>query len=485
MTATPKRDDNIDTYKYFGEPIYTYSLRQGIADGFLAPYHVHRVLTDFDAQGWRPGPAEIDRYGRTIPDKDYSTPDFERMVALRARSAALAHHLTDFLKKTGRSDKTVVFCVDQEHALEMRRQLTNLNADITQHNPNYVCRVTSDEGDFGLKHLDDFQQVEAKANGPVILTTSQMLTTGVDMPTCKNIVIARVINSMTEFKQIIGRGTRVREDYDKVYFNIIDYTDSAIRLLTDPAFDGDPVQITREVIDAQGEIASNIEVVRPTTAEDAAYVEDQENETEPFISAGESQEIKEQREKYYFDGGQATIVNESRYELDAEDQRLKLVQYTEYVAGKVRIVTPTLSALRTQWADPPQREQIIGYLKDRGIDLNELLNLARRPDADPFDLLCNITFNAPIHTRRERANRVLQEQQAFFEQYSIQARAVLETMLEKYAEHGPKQLNFDVFKLPSFAQYGKTEEITRIFGGIRQLRESVYQLQALLYTDAA
>lgn len=252
LTATPKRQDNADTYSYFGNPLYTYSLRQGIEDGFLAPYRVHRIVTDYDAHGWRPSPDERDRYGREIPDDEYQTKDFERVVALRARTQAIARHLTDYFKATDRFAKTIVFCVNQEHADEMRRQLNNLNADLVRQYPDYVCRVTADEGDIGAGHLSRFQDLETTA--PVILTTSQLLTTGVDAPTCKNIVLVRVIGSMTEFKQIIGRGTRVREDYSKLYFTILDYTGSATRLFADPDFDGEPVLATQEEIDANGSV---------------------------------------------------------------------------------------------------------------------------------------------------------------------------------------------------------------------------------------
>jgi len=225
MTATPQRDDNRDTYRYFGDPVYTYSLRQGIEDGFLAPYRVTRVVTNVDATGWRPGPSDLDRYGRRIPSELYETPDFEREVALLKRTESIARHLSDFLRQTDRFAKTIVFCVDQEHALDMRAALTNLNSDLVVSNPEYVSRITADEGGLGRAALSRFQDVESVA--PVIVTTSQLLTTGVDIPTCKNIVIARVVSSMTEFKQIIGRGTRVRDDYGKLFFNILDYTGSA------------------------------------------------------------------------------------------------------------------------------------------------------------------------------------------------------------------------------------------------------------------
>src|SRR5258707_775455 len=260
MTATPRREENADTYDYFGNAVYTYSLKQGIADGFLAPYRVHRVITTFDAAGWRPTQGQLDKYGRVIPDAEYHTKDFERVVSLKARTEVIAQHLTKHLKKTDRFAKTIVFCVDQEHADEMRRALTNLNSDLVQQYPDYVCRVTSDEGAIGRGHMENFQDVDRPT--PVILTTSQLLSTGLDAPTCKNIVLARTVNSMTEFKQIIGRGTRVRDDYGKLWFNIIDYTGSATRNFADPSFDGEPVLATEEEIDEYGKTKSTV-VIEP------------------------------------------------------------------------------------------------------------------------------------------------------------------------------------------------------------------------------
>src|SRR5262249_17205864 len=287
MTATPLRDETRDTYLYFGNPIYEYSLRQGIEDGFLAPYRVHRVITEWDAAGWRPSKDEQDRYGRPIPDDEYQTKDFERIIALRARTQAIARPLTALLKKTDRFGKTIVFCVDQEHASEMRMALSNLNRDLVVQHPDYVCRVTTDEGDIGRGHLGRFQDVDTRV--PTILTTSQLLTTGVDAPTCKNVVLARVISSMTEFKQIIGRGTRVRDDYGKLWFNIIDYTGSATQLFADPDFDGDPVRLTEEELTQDGE--TKVVCETPPLYGEAS-------ETGPEIIEPPAEE----RRKFYFDG---------------------------------------------------------------------------------------------------------------------------------------------------------------------------------------
>jgi type I restriction enzyme, R subunit len=475
MTATPLREDNRDTYAYFGKPIYTYSLRQGIEDGFLAPYRVHRVITTYDAAGWRPSHGELDRYGREIPDKEYHTPDFEREVALRARTSAIARHLTDFLKSTDRFAKTIVFCVDQEHADEMRRALNNLNVDLVRQYPDYVCRVTSEEGYIGRGHLSRFQELETKS--PVIVTTSQLLTTGIDVPTCKNIVLARQINSMTEFKQMIGRGTRVRDDYGKLYFSILDYTGSATRLFADPEFDGDPAIITEETIDEIGEtIPTTYEIVEQETSsiieEEEAYI------TTPTILDDSGKECR----KYYIDGGQVEIVAHLVYELDPDGKQLRIVKYTDYAAEKVRTLYPSAADVRQRWADPQQRLQIIAMIEERGINFVELASATNHPEADPFDLLCHLAFNAPLRTRRERADRLRKEQKDFFEQYGPQARMILNELLDKYAEHGTAQFVIpDVLKVPPISEHGNVLEIAGFFGGPEKLREAINRLQTLLY----
>ena len=318
MTATPKRVENADSYAYFGDPLYTYSLRQGIEDGFLAPYRVHQVITSWDAAGWRPTVGERDRYGQQIPDDDYQTKDFERTVALRSRTEAIAKHLTKFLRETDRFAKTIVFCVDQEHADEMRRTLGNHNADLVKQHPDYVCRVTADEGDVGRTHLDHFQQVDRQT--PVILTTSQLLTTGVDAPTVKNVVLARVIGSMTEFKQIIGRGTRVRDDYGKLFFNIIDYTGSATRMFADPAFDGDPIEVTTD----------------PPHAGVPALREEPDAPYDPGDGGIELPDADEPPRKFYFDGGSVEIIHHIVRELDPDGKQLRVITFTDYTAEKVR-----------------------------------------------------------------------------------------------------------------------------------------------------
>lgn len=479
MTATPLREDNRDTYRYFGDPIYTYSLKQGIEDGFLAPYRVHRVVTDIDATGWRPSKGEVDRYGREIPDEEYQTGDFERVVALRARTEAIARHLTDFMKRTDRFAKTIVFCVDQEHADEMRSALANLNHDLVKAHPNYVARVTADEGGIGRGHLSRFQELETTT--PVILTTSQLLTTGVDAPTCKNVALARLVNTMTEFKQIIGRGTRVREDYGKLFFNILDYTGSATRQFADPSFDGFPEIEKEEKVDEAGNVLDEIEV-----DEGCETAGEQGNGKEaagarPDAAAGGNGERPEAR-KFYVDGGQVKIAAHLVLELDAEGNQLRTVQYTDYTASKVRTLFTSADELKERWANPLKREEVLLALAERGINFPTLAEAAGKPDADPFDLLCHLAFNTPLRTRRERAERVRREKRDFFSQYGPEAQAILGALLDKYCDFGPQQLVIpDVLHVSPFASYGNVMEIAGLFGGAPKLKAAVDELQTLLY----
>ncbi len=468
MTATPLREDNRDTYRYFGNPIYQYSLRQGIEDGFLAPYRVHRVITTWDAAGWRPSQGDLDRFGREIPDEEYHTNDFERRVSLRARTIAVARHLTNYLRRTDRYGKTIVFCVDQEHADEMRRALNNLNADLVRQHSDYVCRVTSDEGQIGRGHLSHFQDLERQT--PVILTTSQMLTTGVDAPTVQNVVLVRVINSITDFKQIIGRGTRVRDDYGKLFFSILDYTGSATRMFADPDFDGDPIAEDEENIGEGNEPAppQPPEPPEPPEPPDPPPLP-------PDPPPGE-------RRKFYFDGGRVEIAAHLVYELDPDGNQLRVVRFTDYTAEKVRTLYRSATELRTEWADPDRRAEIIERLADRGIDFDAVAEAAEQPDADPLDLLCHLAFNAPLRTRRERAQRLRSERRDFFDQYGAEARNVLNELLDKYTEHGLAEFTLpEVLTLPPINQHGNELQIATLFGGEDRLVDAVRQLQTLLY----
>jgi len=473
MTATPFREESRDTYAYFGAPLYTYSLAQGIADGFLAPYRVHRIVTDLDAAGWRPTVGELDRYGRAVPDEEYQTRDFERVVSLRARTEAIARHLTDFLKNTDRFAKTIVFCVDQDHASEMRQALVNLNADLVARHPDYVSRVTSDEGDIGKGKLSRFQDLEAET--PVILTTSQLLTTGVDAPTCKNVALARVVGSMAEFKQIIGRGTRLREDYGKLWFNILDYTGTATEKFADPAFDGEPVAAISTEIDETGAIVSEVSEER----EDAEGTDPSDQSSVTDLPPDTGDDLPR---KLYVDGGAVEVVAHLVYDLDSDGKRLTCRKLTDWTGEKVRTLYATSAAFRAEWALPDKRAAVVEALAERGIDLSSLLADADRPDDDAFDVLCHLAWNAPLLTRRERAERLRAAEPDLLTRYGEDARAVLDALLEKYAVGGPDQLALPgALKVAPVSSFGNPSVIARRFGGPERMRAAVAELTERLY----
>ena len=482
MTATPLREESRDSYEYFGNPVYTYSLRQGIEDGFLAPYRVHRVITTVDAAGWRPSKDELDRYGREVPDEEYQTKDFERVVALRSRTRAMARHLTDLLKGTDRFAKTIVFCVDQEHAAEMRQELINLNSDLVKQYPDYVCRVTADEGAIGLTHLSHFQDVDKPT--PVILTTSQLLTTGVDAEMVKNVVLARVVGSRSEFKQIVGRGTRLKVDYGKEYFNIIDFTGTATHHFADPDFDGDPARIEEVTVDEAGEQVGTTEAEVDVTQDDpAAEYEMPEEQIGPGTGLPIDEPPPEPR-KFYIDGGEVEVIGHLVYDLDTDGKKLQVVKYTEYSGRAVRTLYPTREALQSAWANPDTRGEVLRELIERGISFEELAASSEQPDADPFDLLCHLAWNAPLLTRRQRADQARRQAQDLFTQHGETAREILTLLLERYIERGILQFNTlsDLMKVQPFDRYGSPSEIaTRHFGGVRGMKDAVARLQTALY----
>jgi type I restriction enzyme R subunit len=477
MTATPLRNDNIDTYQYFGNPIFTYSLARGIDDGFLAPYRVHRVVLNVDATGWRPDKGQIDRFGREIPDGEYNTPDFERVVSLLSRTELAAKHLTDYLKKTDRFGKTIVFCVDQEHAEDMRLALHKANHDLTKEHPHYIARVVSDEGKIGRGHLDDFQDPEKDV--PVILTTSQMLTTGVDVPTCRNIVLFKPIKSIVDFKQIIGRGTRLFTDKDKLWFTIIDYT-GATRLFSDPDFDGFPEAITEEQIDENGQTVGGVE----TIVQESVETEDQrEAQLQALLQAEQAAESGPPR-KFYVDNAEVQVLQDVVLELDEHGKKLRTVSYTDYTREQVRKLYPSVTKLRTKWTQAEEREQIVQALKERGIELGHLAEVTHLPDADPFDLLVHVAYNGPLRSRRERAERLRKGKLDAFDYLKPEARQVLDLLLEKYNDHGVDQLSdLHILEVPPISERGTPVEIAKLFGGADKLREALNKLQEMLYEE--
>lgn len=483
MTATPLREESRDTYEYFGNPVYTYSLRQGIEDGFLAPYRVHRVITTVDATGWRPSRDEVDRYGREVPDEEYQTKDFERVVALRARTRAIARHLSDFLKGTDRFAKTLVFCVDQEHAAEMRQELLNLNSDLVVQYPDYVCRVTADEGAIGLTHLANFQDVDKPT--PVILTTSQLLTTGVDAEMVKNVVLARVVGSRSEFKQIVGRGTRLKVDYGKEYFNIIDFTGTATHHFADPDFDGEPARIEEVTIDEAGELLGMTALEPELEPTETTLLEYELPEEQ--IGPGTGIRIEEpppEPRKFYIDGGEVEVIGHLVYDLDTDGKKLQVVKYTEYSGRTVRALYPTREALQSAWSNPDTRSEVLRELTERGISFDELTASSDQGDADPFDLLCHLAWNAPLLTRRQRAEQARRKAPDLFAQYGETAREILTLLLDRYIERGILQFNAlsELMKVQPFDRYGNPAEIAaRHFGGVRGMKDAVSRLQTALY----
>jgi len=351
----------------------------------------------------------------------------------------------------------------------MRQALHNLNRDLAREAEKagsaFAARVTSDEGDIGRGHLSRFQDPEERF--PVILTTSQLLTTGVDAPTCKNVALVRVVGSMSEFKQIISRGTRVREDKGKLVFNILDYTGSATQKFADPLFDGEPVRATVEAIDEDGQ-----------TIEDSRQTEKEEEPT----GVPQYDDDPATSRKFYVHGGPVGIDTEVTMALDAEGHKLRTVEIRQYVGDVVRTLYTDPDDLRRKWSDFEQRSEVVEQLAERGIAFDELAQLAGTPDADVFDLLCHVAFNAPLRTRRERAKRLRKEKQDFFSQFGPEARAILATLLEKFAEHGTSQLNIpDALEVPPISDYGNIIEIAGKFGGTDKLLAAVGKMHELLY----
>lgn len=474
MTATPLRADNQDTYRYFGNPVYTYSLKQGIEDGFLAPYRVHRIVPSVDATGWRPEPGQTDRDGQVIPDEVYYTPDFETRLSLLPRTRAIAKNLMDFLRSTDPMGKTIVFCVDQDHAEQMRMEINNAAGDLARDHPNYVVRITAEEGDIGKGHLWNFTDPEQKT--PVVVTTSRLLSTGVDVPTCRVIAIARRVESMTEFKQIIGRGTRVHDDSGKLFFTILDYTGSATRLFADPDFDGEPALITQEEIDAEGKMTRRTHEQAPDVRSDE-WGGDTRRAESPVVESP----ARDTR-KFYVDQGQVEIVANMVYDLDPDGHRLHARSYGDYTREQVVGMFPQAGDLKSKWSHADERAAILEVLRQRGVNLDELAEVTGLRDADPFDLLCHVAFSLPTRTRRERAEALRRNRPDFFARYSADARSILDAILEKYVDHGTAEFQLpDVLKVPPLSERGNPSEIAFLFGGAEKLASAIQAMQTFLY----
>ena len=465
LTATPKETKDVSNIDYFGEPVYTYSLRQGIEDGFLAPYKVVRIDLDKDLEGYQPEPGQRDRYGVEIEERLYNQRDFDRVLVLDERTKLVARKVTEFLRETDPYSKTIVFCEDIEHAERMRQALVNENDELVKEDRRYVMRITGDSRE-GKAELDNF--IDPAQPYPVIVTTSKLMTTGVDAQTCKLIVLDRRIGSMTEFKQIIGRGSRLKEEYNKYYFTIMDFK-QATALFADPEFDGDPVQVYRPD-DNQSPVPPD-EPIDLENLPDGAVIVD-------GIVPGTA---GERRQKFYIDGVEVTIVAE-RVEYYDENGKPVTESFKAYVGKAFRKHYQSLDVFLQRWSTEKRKSAIIKELDQHGLILEALRREVGEGYGD-FDLICHIAFDQPPLTRRERANKV--RKQNYFARYSAQAQQVLNALLDKYADEGLTELeSARVLRLKPIADMGTPVEIINgYFGGKVAYEQAVRELEQALYAS--
>lgn len=488
LTATPKERTEIDpegnitipapefNYKYFGNPIYTYSLKQGIDDGFLAPYKVIRVGLDKDLDGWRPEAGKLDRDGKEIEDREYNLKDYDRTLILEKRTEAVAAKITEFLHAHNRFAKTIVFCENIDHAERMRQALVNANPDLAGANSKYIMRITGDNNE-GKAQLDNF--IDPESTYPVIATTSRLMTTGVDAKTCHLIVLDRAIKSMTEFKQIIGRGTRIDEDYGKLYFTIIDFR-KATSLFADHDFDGEPETIHEpgegDPITPEGDPSEGDD---PTG--DGSDPEGEEEEIPPLPPIGPGPDPVppgEGREKYIVDDVPVSVAVERVQYLDSKGD-LITESLTDYTRKSIQKSYATLREFLTAWNSADRKATLIKELAEQGVFFEELAEQVGH-DYGPFDLICHIAFDQPPLTRRERADKV--QKRDVFSQYGDQARAVLNALLEKYADSGIQSVeSLEILKLDPLRQFGTPVEIIQRFGSKEAYRQAVQTLESALY----
>lgn len=470
LTATPKETRDVSNIEYFGEPIYTYSLRQGIADGFLAPYKVVRIGLDKDLDGWRPEDGQTDKYGQVIEDREYNDRDYDRDLILEKRTAVVASKVTDFLRATNRFAKTIIFCENIDHAERMRQAMVNANPDLAAANAKYVMRITGDN-DEGKAQLDNF--IDPESTYPVVACTSRLMSTGVDAQTCHLIVLDRIINSMTEFKQIIGRGTRINEDYNKFFFTIMDFR-RATALFADPNFDGDPVQIYEPGPD-EPPIPPDEPPTEPTPGGEPP-------ETPLPPDSGPGGEGPTPRTRYFVDNVPVSVVMERVQYLD-EYGKLITESLTDYTRKAVRKNYATLDAFLATWNSAERKQAIIEALAAQGVFLDELAEQVGR-DYDPFDLVCHIAFDQPPLTRRERADRV--KKRNIFGKYGDKARAVLEALLQKYADSGISSVeSLEILKVDPLRAFGTPVEIIKLFGGRDQYLAAVREIEIVIYEKVA
>ena len=470
LTATPKETEYVSNIDYFGPPVYFYSLKQGIEDGFLAPYKVIRIDIDKDLTGWRPEEGKRDKYGELIDDRIYNQKDYDRNLVLGKRTELVARKVSDFLKATDRFDKTIVFCEDIDHAERMRQALVNQNSDLASENRKYIMRITGDN-DEGKAELDNF--IDPESRYPVITTTSRLMSTGVDAQTCKLIVLDRIIRSLSEFKQIIGRGTRINEDYDKYFFTIMDFK-KATELFADPNFDGMPIVIYNPDPDDP-----------PLPPED----EDDTGEDggEDNGGGGDGGTIVDPPpvgpgvRKYYVDDVPVFVVAE-RVQYYGKDGKLITESLKDYTRKKVCEEYASLDDFLKRWSEADQKQAIIEELEEQGVLLEPLAEEVGR-DFDPFDLICHVAFGQPPLTRQERAKNV--RKRDYFTKYGEKARTILDALLDKYADEGIENIeNMNVLRVQPINQLGTPLEIINWFGSKDQYLEALKELEEQLYMAA-
>ena len=477
LTATPKETKEVSNIEYFGEPIYTYSLKQGIDDGFLAPYRVIRVNLNVDVEGWRPDVGKKDKDGQEVEDRIYNRKDFDRNLVIDERTNIVAKKVTEFLKGYDRYAKTIVFCNDIDHAERMRTALISHNSDIAIQNDKYVMQITGDNEE-GKRELDNFINPEEKF--PVIATTSELMTTGVDAQTCKLIVLDSEIKSMTKFKQIVGRGTRINEDFNKLYFTILDFR-NVTDLFADKEFDGDPIRIKPVSQD------TDLITIIDEEETDDTTITDNDGEKIDFVKPDvRIPQVNEDRENYrkkiYVNGIDVSILvsREMYFDNNGKPITTSLKDHTkEIIKGQFA----SLDDFLQKWNNAEKKEVIIKELQEEGVMIEALQEAVDR-DVDLFDLICHVAFDQPPLTRKERANNV--KKRNYFTKYGEQARRVLETLLDKYTDEGVTNLeSLEVLKVKPLADYGSPMEIINKFGNkenylkaIKELEEELYKIEA-------
>ncbi len=471
LTATPKETKEVSNIDYFGEPIYTYSLKEGIDDGFLAPYKVVRIDLDKDLTGWRPNKGMVDKYGSEIEDRVYNQKDFDKTLVLEQRTKLVAKKVSEYLKQTNRFDKTIVFCENIDHAERMRQALVNENSDLAA-DSRYVMRITGDNEE-GKAELDNFIFPESKY--PVIATTSKLMTTGVDAQTCKLIVLDQRIQSMTEFKQIIGRGTRINEDYGKFYFTIIDFK-KATELFADPDFDGDPVQIYEPKPD-ESPVPPDLPEEEETT--DGQRDSDTGKGEKPLSGEENPNPPTEPTRRYVVANVEVKVFAERVQYFDA-DGKLITESLKDYTRRTVTKEFASLDDFLKRWSSADKKQAIVDELAQEGVFFEALSDEIGK-ECDPFDLLCHVAWDMPPLTRRERSERV--KKRNYFAKYGEQARRVLEALLDKYADQGVAQIEErQILRVEPFSQFGTPMEIVRAFGGLEGYEAALRDLKQSLYS---